>query len=179
MISSYNSNIYLISKKDNQIFKHKKSGNNFTKWAAYLTSENQKSIKNMEDIAIDWGFYIIQKDLKITKFFANPRNRLEKLDLNKFPENYKIEDKNAPIKIKTRAELNYVYILINNKIFITEPNSRRHQDTKSLKYLGQIEWQKNKIIDFYIKHDWELLILSKTGIYKIQFEENEGKILLR
>jgi len=179
IISSYNSNIYLISKKDNQIFKHKKSGDNFTKWIAYLTPENQKSIKNMEDIAIDWGFYIIQKDLKITKFFANPKNRLEKLDLNKFPDNYKIEDKNAPIKIKTRADLNYVYILINNKIFITKPNSRRVQDTKSLKYLGQIEWQKNKIIDFYIKYDWELLILTKTWIYKILFEENEDKILLR
>ena len=179
IISSYNSNIYLISKKDNQIFKHRKSGDNFTKWTAYLTTENQKSINNMADIAIDWWFYIIQKDLKIVKFFAKPKNRLEKLDLNKFPDNYKIEDKNAPIKIKTRANLNYVYILINNKIFITKPNSRRVQDTKSLKYLGQIEWQKNKIIDFYIKYDWELLILTKTWIHKILFEENEDKILLR
>jgi len=179
MISSYNSNIYLISKKDNQIYKHKKTGNNFSKWIPYLKKENQDSIKNMEDIAIDWGFYIIQKDLRIVKFFANPKNRLEGLTLNQFPENYKIEDPSALIKIKTRAELNYVYILINNKIFITEPNSRRHQDTKSLKYLGQIEWQKNKIIDFYIKHDWELLILNKTWIYKINFEENEWKILLR
>ncbi len=179
MISSYNSNIYLISKKDNQIFKHRKSGNNFTKWTPYLTSKNQKSISNMEDIAIDWGFYIIQKDLKIRKFFNSPKNRLEKLNLNSFPENYKVEDKNSIIKIKTKPELNYVYILLNNKIFITEPNSRRFQDTKSLKYLGQIEWQKNKIIDFYIKYDWELNVLTKTGIYKITFEENEGKILIR
>ena len=179
IISSYHSNIYLISKKDNQIYKHKKSGNNFTKKIPYLTKENQKSIKDMQDIAIDWGFYIIQKDLKIRKFFSSPRNRLEKLYLNNFPENYKLEDKNSKIKIKTRPELNYVYILLNNKIFITEPNSRRFQDTKSLKYLWQIEWQKNKIIDFYIKHDWELNILTKTWIYKINFEENDWKILIR
>ncbi|MDQ7022791.1 MAG: hypothetical protein Q9M97_04645 [Candidatus Gracilibacteria bacterium] len=52
-----------------------------------------------------------------------------------------------------------------------------------MKYLGQIEGQKNKIIDFYIKYDGEfdgeLLILNKTGIYKVIFEESEGKILLR
>jgi len=178
MISSYSSNIYLISKKDNQIYKHKKSGNNFTKSISYLKKENQDSIKNMVDIAIDWAFYIIQKDLKIIKFFSKTKF-IQKLDLNNFPDNYKVEIVSSPIKIKTRPELNYVYILLNNKIYITEPNSRRYQDTKSLKYLWQIEWQKNKIIDFYIKHDWELLILNKTWIYKINFEENEWKILLR
>ncbi len=179
IISSFGSNIYLISKKDNQIYKHRKSGRNFTKWTAYLTSENQKSINNMADIAIDWGFYIIQKDLKIRKFFNSPRNRLEKLTLNNFPENYKLDNTNSKIKIKTRPELNYVYILLNNKIFITKPNSRRFQDTKSLKYLWQIEWLKNKIIDFYIKYDWELNILTKAGVFKVNFEENDWKILIR
>jgi hypothetical protein len=179
IISSYNSNIYLISKEENQIFKHKKSWNNFTKWNSYLTKENQNSIKNMVSIAIDWWFYILQKDLKINKFFANPKNRLESLMLNSFPENYKIEDINATLKIKTRKDLNYVYILLNNKIYITKPNSRRHQDTKSLEYLGQIEWQKNKIIDFYIKHDWELMVLNKSWIYKVIFEENDWKIMVR
>ncbi|MDQ7022790.1 MAG: hypothetical protein Q9M97_04640 [Candidatus Gracilibacteria bacterium] len=46
----------------------------------------------MSDIAIDGGFYIIQKDLKIRKFFSSPKRRLEKLTLNNFPENYKVED---------------------------------------------------------------------------------------
>jgi hypothetical protein len=55
--------------------------------------------------------------------------------LNGFPDNYKIEDNTAPLKIKTRANLNYVYILLNNKIYIAKPNSRRVQDTKSLQYL--------------------------------------------
>lgn len=179
IVSSYWSNIYLISKKDNQIYKHKKIWNNFNKAIAYLRKQDQKSINNMVDITIDWGFYIIQKDLKIRKFFSAPRKRLEKLILNNFPDNYKLENNNSKLKIKTRPELNYVYILLNNKIFITKPNSTRFQDTKSLKYLWQIEWTQNKIIDFYIKYDWELFVLTKTWIYKIDFEENEGKILIK
>jgi hypothetical protein len=59
--------------------------------------------------------------------------------LNEFPDNYKIENKNSPLKIKTRNDLNYVYVLLNNKIYISEPNSRISQNTKSLRYLGQIE----------------------------------------
>lgn len=179
IISSYNSNIYLISKEENQIFKHRKSGSNFAKWTSYLKKEDQETIKEMVDIAIDWGFYILKKDLKIIKFFANPKYRIESLILNGFPDNYNIEDETAPLKIKTRKDLNYVYILLNNKIYVTKPNSRRTQDTKSLQYLGQIEWQKNKIIDFYIKYDWELVILNKSWIYKAIFEENDWKIMIR
>ena len=178
-INSFNSNIYLLSKKENQIFKHKRSGNNFTKGFPYLKKQDKNTIKEIVDIAIDWWFYILKKDLWIIKFFANPIYRVENLILNWFPANYKIETDDYALKIKTRKELIYVYILLNDKIFIAEPNSRKQQNTKSLKYLWQIEWQENKIIDFYIKHDWELNILTKTWIYRILFEKNDWKIIIR
>jgi hypothetical protein len=69
---------------------------------------------------------------------------------------------------------------LNNKIYISEPNSRISQNTKSLRYLGQIEWVNNKIIDFYVKHDWELLILNKTWMYKIKVEiDDYNKLTIR
>jgi len=179
MIASYASNIYLIDKKENQIYKHKKSGSSFSKWIPYLKKEDQKAIWWMIDIAIDGWFYILKKDLTFVKFFSSPRYRLESLSVNKTPDNYKIKDTNAPLKIKTRQDLNYVYMLLDNKIYVFKPNSRRYQDTKSLTYVGQIEWSKFKIIDFFIKHDWELMILNKSGIYKMSFEMSDGKLLIK
>ncbi len=179
MIASYASNIYLIDKKENQIYKHKKSGSSFSKWIPYLKKQDQKTIWGMIDIAIDGWFYILKKDLTFVKFFSSPRYRLESLSLNKTPDNYKIKDANAPLKIKTRQDLNYVYMLLDNKIYVFKPNSRRYQDTKSLTYVGQVEWSKFKIIDFYIKHDWELMVLNTSGIYKLSFEVSDGKLLVK
>ncbi len=71
MINSYNSNIYLISNEDNQIYKHQKSGKSFGKWTPYFKTEDQKSMANMVDIAIDGGFYILKNDLSFVKFFLS------------------------------------------------------------------------------------------------------------
>lgn len=179
MIASYASNIYLISKKENQIYKHTKSGTSFTKWIPYLSKKDQLAIGSMLDIAIDWWFYILKKDLSFAKFFSGSKSRLERLSLSKAPDNYNITDSDSPLKIKTRKDLNYVYMLLKNKIFVFKPNSKRYQDTKDLKYVGQVEWSKFKIIDFYIKHDGELMILNESGIYKMNFEVSDGKLLVR
>jgi len=176
--SYYASYIYLISKKEGQIYKHKKSGSFFSKWTPYIMTKDKADLRWIIDIAIDWGFYILKKDLSFVKFFSRPY-RLESLSVNNIPENYNIEDKNAPIKIKTRKDLNYVYMLLNNKIFIFKPNNNNYRNTKSLTYLWQIEWTSNKIKDFHITHDKEIIILSKTWIYKITFEVDDGKIIIR
>lgn len=178
-IASYASNIYLISKEDNQIYKHQKSWSNFNKWIPYLKKEDQESIGSILDIAIDGWFYILKKDLSFVKFFSSPAYRLESLSANNLPENYKINNSEAPLKIKTRQDLNYVYMLLDNKIYVFKPNSTRYQDTKDLTYVGQVEGSKFQIIDFYIKHDGELMILNEWGIYKMNFEVTDGKLLLR
>jgi hypothetical protein len=55
------------------------------------------------------------------------------------PENYIKGNKNNKIKILTRKDLNYVYLLLNNKIWIFKPNIKFYKQTKTLEYLGQIE----------------------------------------
>jgi hypothetical protein len=55
--------------------------------------------------------------------------------LNKLPENYSLEDTNSILDIKARANLNYVYLLMNNKIWIFKTNSTNFKDTKSLTYI--------------------------------------------
>ncbi len=176
-ILSYAQNIYLIPENQNQIFKHKKLTNWFSKAIPYLKEQDSKHIWKIIDIAIDWGIYILKNDLSIIKFYSNPY-RLEKIIINKLPNNYKKEP-NSRIKIKTRSDLNYIYILLNNKIWIFKPNTQNYRDTKSLTYLWQIEASNWKIKEFYVKHDSDIDILTNTGIYKLNFEVNDWKIIVR
>lgn len=178
-IESYWKNIYLLWQNDNQIYKHSKSGVRFTSALSYLKETDAETIWNIKSIAIDWWIYILKDDLSMLKFFASPKYRLEKLTLNKLPKNYNIED-DTKIEIKTRANLNYVYMLLNNKIWIFKPNRKVYNDVKSLMYLWQIEWKNYKIIDFYPSHDWEIIVLNEWWIYKLSFDINEeDKITLR
>jgi len=94
-ILSYATNIYLIPETKNQIFKHKKVWKKFQKASAYLKKEDAETIGKIKDIAIDWWIYILKNDLNIVKFFSTPY-RLEKIVINKKPDNYKKEN-NSPI----------------------------------------------------------------------------------
>jgi len=177
ILTYWNNNLYLVSKDTNQIFKHTKSWNNFKKAQGYLKPADSKSIWKILDIAIDWGFYILKNDLSIVKFFSNPY-RLENIRLNNTPDTFKKYNTTSKTKILARPDLNYIYILLNNKIWIFKPNTRFYKSTKSLKYLGQIEWQNNKIIDFYIPQDWKIIVLNNSWVYNISWNENDWKILV-
>ena len=175
-ILSYGQNLYLIDKNNAQIFKHPIYGKWFNAAVAYLKPEDQKYIWKIESIAIDWWFYILKWDLEVLKFFSNPY-RLEKITLKKLPKTYKKENNENP-KIIARKDLNYVYMLLNNKIWIFKPNTQFYKQTKSLTYLWQIESMNNKIIDFSIEKDSIIKVLLQNWLYKISFNENDGKILV-
>jgi hypothetical protein len=95
----------------------------------------------------------LKKDLSIIKFYNSPKYRLENLVINKLPDNYKNEDESKKIELKTRSELKYVYMLLNNKIWIFKPNTNDYKSTKSLNYIGQIESPKSEIINFFVNYD--------------------------
>ena len=174
-IKSYANNIYLLWWESNQIFKHLKSWNSFKKAEPYLKKEDAKSI-NITDIAIDGWFYILKQDLSIIKFFSSPY-RVESIVINDLPENYaKIPW--SKVKIIARKDLNYIYMLLNNKIWILKPNTKFYKQTKSLKYLWQIESSSEKINNFFVDKDGTMIILNKNWIYNISFNENDWKILV-
>ena len=176
-ITSYSKNIYLTWKDNAQIFKHKELWNNFWVWSEYLNKEDVTSIWEILSIWIDWWIYILKKDLSLIKLFKDPKYRLESIILNNLPKNYNLES-SSRIEIKTSNNLNYVYFLLNNKIWVFEPNTRRFQDTKSLTYIGQIRWSEN-IKDFYINYDWEVVILNDSSILKLDFEIAEDRLILK
>jgi len=176
-IVSYAQNIYLIW-ENNQINKHVLSGNSFKAANTYLKKDDLIQIWEILSVSIDWWFYILKKDLSIIKFFSNPY-RIETITLNKLPKNYNQENDNQILDLKTRADLNYVYLLMNNKIWIFKPNTKNYKNTKNLTYIGQIEWNKDEIKDFFVNHDWEVVILNNKWLYKVTFEISDDRLLIR
>lgn len=176
-ISSFWKNLYLRW-VDNQIYKHEISWWKFKKWVRYILDDDLKQIWNILSIDVDGWFYILKKDLSIIKFFFFPY-RLEKIVLNKLPENYNLEKQDWITDIKTRVDLNYVYLLMNNKIWVFKPNTIDYKSTKSLTYIWQIESEKDEIKDFYINHDWEIVILNSKWLFLVNFEISDDKLLIR
>ncbi len=174
-IDSYNWNIYLAD--DTQIYKHSFSSDSYTAWVPYLKEEDKKDIWKIISMWIDWWIFLLKNNLELVKLFTQPKYKLQTITLNKLPKNYNLEDKN--IKFVTRINLNYVYLFMNNKIWIFEPNSRLYTETKSLTYRWQIEWKSEKIKWFYPVRDWELQVLTESWIYKLTFEIKEEKLIIR
>ncbi len=177
-INSYAQNIYLIWKDNNQINKHVLSWNKFKAADWYLKKDDLTQIWDILSISIDGWFYILKKDLSILKFFKNPY-RIETITLNKLPKNYNIDKDNNIVNLKARIDLNYVYLLMNNKIWVFRPNSKNYKNTSSLTYIWQIEWNKDIIKDFFVNHDWEIVILNNKWLYKINFEISDDRLLIR
>lgn len=176
-ITSFTTSIYLIW-EDNQLYKHPIYSNSFKSWEWYLKSEDLSQIWEILSVSIDWGVYILKKDLSIIKFYSNPY-RIEKIIINKLPKNYNIENSKDVIDIKTRPDLNYFYVLLNNKIWVFKPDTTNYKNTKSLTYIWQIEWDEKKIKDFEINHDWEIVILNEKWLYKVTFEITDDRLIIR
>lgn len=176
-LESYNWNLYMSNSLGNQVYKHTPTSWSYTSWVPYLNDEDSKSIWKIVSIWIDGWIYILKNDWKLLKFFSSPKYRLESIILNKLPENYTISWSN--VKLITRNNLSYIYLFLNNKIWIFEPNTKSFTDTKSLTYRWQIEWKNENILWFYIPRDGEINVLSKSWIYKINFEIKEDKLIIR
>lgn len=176
-LETYNGNLYMTNTNGDQIYKHSPTSWSYTSWDPYLNDEDSKNLTRITSIGIDGGIYILKDDGKLFKFFSAPKYRLESIILNKLPQNYAIG--NSKVNMVVRNNLNYIYILINDKIFIFEPNTKVFTDTKSLTYRGQIEGKTESILWLYIPRDWEINILTKSGIYKLNFEIKEEKLLVR
>lgn len=178
-IDKYGSNLYTLSNSGSttQIYKHKTQGNNFTSGESYLKEEDMKSIWNTLAMSIDGGFYLLKEDLSMLKFYSNPY-RLESMFLNNLPKNYNYDGK-SPVYLYTRSDLTYMYLFMNNKIWIFQPNTTNYVNTKSLKYIWQIEWWNDEINGFHVKSDGNLYVSNKNWVYKMTFQVSDDKLIIQ
>ncbi len=179
IISGYGQNLYLLWKERNQIYRHKKSAGKYGAWVPYIAEQDQENVGVILSLAIDGGIYILKEDLSILKLFVSPQYRLETMALYKTPKNYVREDEWAQVSIYTAANLNYFYMLLDNRVLAFKPNTTRFQDTKWLTYIWQVEAQDFDIREFYVENDKEIYLLSDQWLYKMGFEVSDGKLLVR
>ena len=179
IISSYATNIYLLGKLRNQIYRHKKSAGKFGAGVPYLQEADANNIGTILSVAIDGGIYILKRDLSLVKLFVSPKYRLETITLNGLPKNYDREDDAQKIAIYTANNLNYFYMILGNKVLIFQPNTNRYQDVKSMKYVWQVEARDFEIQNFYVANDGEIFLLWESGLYKMWFEVSDEKLIVR
>jgi hypothetical protein len=181
IINSYAGNIYLLSDAGNQILRHQPQAASFNAGVAYLEDQDAIDTGRILSLAIDGGIYILKLDGSIVKLFRSPEYILEWLVLNQLPKNYNFQNldgENLP-SIRARANLKYVYMLLDNRILIFEPNTSNYRDVNALTYVWQIEGKDIVIQDFYVDNDGDLIVAGSKGIYQLWFDVSDGDLILR
>jgi len=156
---AYNSRLYLLNNKNNQIYRYNKSGLSFT--GAYAWIQENINLENAVDMSIDGHIYVLKNNGEVLKLL-----RGNKIDFSLEKIDPPLEN---PIKIYVSKELKYVYILekINNRLIIYD---------KTGQFLLQYKSDKlNDMKDFTVNEANRIIyLLNNTSIYSIKgihFEE--------
>ena len=174
-ISTFNGNIYLQNSSEGQVYKHKPWLNWFWAKSQVLSTPSPGIL----DVWIDWGFYVLKNDQKIIRLLWSSWTQTW-IILNKIPWEYNVGKKAGNTKIIVRPEINYVYILDGDRVWVFLPDSKRFQDVRSWTYIAQIELSTIKPIqDIAVARDWLIYVLTEDSVYDIVFEFVDNNIILR
>ncbi len=175
-IKAFIGNIYLLSEDGTQIFKHRPGVVGFS--AKMPMIEGSLMGKSLLDFTIDGGFYALQSDLSVEKYTTAPSFARAGVLLNKLPDNYRISG-DHPSKIYTVSNSNFVYMLIDGRVWIFEPDSKTFKNVRGIKYVGQVEVTGQTVSSLLAPKDGEINMVTEKGISNVKFEVSDGKIILR
>lgn len=151
----YNNKIYLLSPKENQIFKYDKVGNSFSSPQNWL--EENVDLNNSVDLAIDGNIYILKTDGSITKMLKG-----KTVEFNMQTVDPNIE---KATKLLMAPEQKYIYIL--------EPSQKRlvvyDKDGKFLLQYQSEQWQdlRDVVVD---EKNKTIYLLNGTFIIKFPLQ---------
>lgn len=175
MIKSYNDNIYLLWKKDGQLYKHRPGLNGFSQKAAVF----QTALSWVLDVGVDWGFYVIKGDHTVSRILTAKTYSSNGIILNKIPGEYKLWD-SGDISFITNKNIKYVYILDNRRIWIFEPDAKNFQDVKSWTYIAQLEIDTSEEVrNISVPRDGQIYVITNLWVYNITFEVVDQNLVLR
>lgn len=177
-IKTFNSNLYLLSGDGKQLYKHKPGVSGFSSKSEVIQSADLKN-HSIVEFGVDGGFYLLKEDLTLDKVFGMPNYSRRSIVINNLPDNYSIESADNPPKFYTAQNLNYLYLLLNNRIWIFEPDNKNYKDVKSIRYVGQIEFVEGKIGALNIPKDGTVVVASDSGVFTLGFEVSDGKVIVR
>ncbi len=128
---------------------------------------------------MDGGFYLLKDTLAIDRIVSVPEYARTSVVINDLPQGYERRDGSPAPRLFLAETPRYVYLLLNNAIWVFAPNSNRFQDITALSYLGQLEPVTGTIETLYVPTDGEILVGTKEGVYRIAFEVADGNLLVR
>jgi hypothetical protein len=173
-IATFNGNLYLWNKSEWQIYKHRPWINGFSQKSWVLGAPSSGII----DIGIDGGFYILKEDQRVIRAMGS-NGSATGLVLNNLPGDYTVGQGSTNTRILVAWNLNYIYILDKNKVWIFLPDSKRFQDVRSWSYIAQLELSsKDKVVDIGVPRDGLLYVLTEKWAYSVGFEFVENNIII-
>jgi hypothetical protein len=173
-LKTFNGNIYLLDSSKNQIQRHKPGVNGFSQKSGLLP----KVAPGIFDMSVDGGVYLYMDDGRIQRYLGDKEN-ISSITLNKVPGEWLLDTTKKSVFI-TRSFLSYTYILNGDRIWIFQPNSRRFQDITAWTYIGQFELKTEATIkSIYIPRDGVIYVTTSLGVYQLNFEFIDGKILFK
>ncbi len=174
-LRSFNNNIYLIDELWGQIFKHKPGLNGFSQKSEVLP----KSLSGILDVGIDGGFYIVTDEPKIVRIISKEWSTESGIMLNKIPGEFLLgQSQNTQIVV--RQNLNFIYLLSGDRIWIFEPDSKRFQDVHAWNYIAQLEISTDESIrSISVPRDGFIYIVTNLGVYDVPFDFIDKNIILK
>lgn len=109
-MSSYNSNIYLLSPTDNQIYKRVSTATGYGAKTKYLVNPETNEVQNSVAMAIDSDVFVITADGFVKKYTSGKR---QNYNINNLPENIK-----NPSLIYADSNVEGQYIVSNDNRII-------------------------------------------------------------
>lgn len=177
-IKTFNGNLYVLSADGTQIYKHKPSVNGFSSKSGVLEGDRSKKPKIL-DFGLDGGIYVVRDDLMVDKIFTVPNYSERSLVLNGLPDDYSLATATEIPKFYAFSNTNYVYLILSNRIWVFEPDSRDYRNIKSVRYVGQIEVVENPVKSLFVPKDGTVFATTDAGAYQIRFEVSDGKLVIR
>jgi hypothetical protein len=107
--NTYLGRIYTLDTKNNQIFRHERSGNDWGTGSAWITEEDM-DVSNANSIAVDGSVYVTKNNGEVWKLFAGGKD-------SDFKTSTIDPAFSNPTKIYTAADFENVYVI--------DPNNRR------------------------------------------------------
>lgn len=166
-LSTYDQNVYLLAADGSQIWRHRPSPKGgFGEKAPLL---EKSSGKKLLSFAVDGGVYLLNQDLTLDKAFVTPAYSRISVRLNGLPDGYDVTDGKTP-QIVASPDLNYVYVLLNGRVWIFNPGTKNYRMVTALKYLGQIEPSGSPAQAFLVPRDGEIVLANEQGAYTVKFD---------
>lgn len=160
-VKTFNGNLYVLSQDGSQIYKHKPSVNGFSAKSGVLEGDRTKKTPVL-DFALDGGFYMLKKDLALDKVFTVPGYSERSVVLNGLPDDYALSSDTEIPKLSVFPNANYLYLILGNRIWVFDPDSRDYRNIKSVRYVGQIEVVESPVRSIFVSKDGAIVATTDS-----------------